>query len=156
MKENKENKPQNKDVDIEGLNSYIFDINDEPTIYTLECYDNKKRPVEKQMRVSIEPLSAKESNEITKEAYAATGQRNKMSEEEWTGKYSTHFTRINFAKKIKTIENIYFRDKEGVTKEITDPLELWTLKDKKASTIVTEIQALMNSQDEVSEEEEKN
>ncbi|MCP4336470.1 MAG: hypothetical protein GY679_01305 [Mycoplasma sp.] len=141
---------------IENIDEkYIFDISDEPVVFTLESFSNKERPVEAQMRITMKPLSAKDVDAINRKVFAEVGQRNKMNEDEWQAKYMTVWLKYNFKEKIEGLENIYFKI-NGHPKQITDPNELYCLKDNKATTIVTEIKNLMSAQDSIEEEEEKN
>jgi hypothetical protein len=152
----KEITKKTKEEELAELETYVFDIDDEPRVHILKCYNNEERPVEKQMKVTIEPLSAKESNRVTKEVYAMTGQQNKMSDAEYQGKFGVNWTLINFKYRVKKIENIYFKI-DGKVKEITNPEELYNIKDNKALKIVTEIQSYINDMNEnLTETEVKN
>ncbi|HZJ98460.1 MAG TPA: hypothetical protein VFC79_00550, partial [Tissierellaceae bacterium] len=39
---------------------FIIDISDEKEVYTIRAYNNETRPIDKQMRIHIKPLSGKD------------------------------------------------------------------------------------------------
>lgn len=141
------------DEQLKELNEYVFDIDDKPKTHTLKCLDNEKRPIQLQMRVTIVPISAADSDKANKEAYALTGQRNKLSEEEWQAKYLANWIKLQFKEKIQKLENIVFKI-NGKPKLINDPIELYHIKDSKALEIINEIKSLFN--DDFKGEEKKN
>jgi hypothetical protein len=133
---------------------YVFDIDDGPQVHTLTCLNNKKRPEEKQMKVTLEPLSAKEADSIVRDAFKFAGKRPKDEEgkefEKWNTKYMEYFLEKNFSKKVTKLENIFFKIGDKV-KEITKVSELYGMKSKTASAIVTEIKEFIDIQEDVPE-----
>lgn len=137
----------------EDKKNYVFDIDDQEKTFTLECLNNKQRPIEQQMRVKMQPISAKDADSIASRAMDEAGTDSKAKG--WNDKYSKLWLQYTIEKKVKGMENIFFKI-NGQVKEIKDALELYALKDIKANIIFKEIKKLINLQDEINEDEEKN
>ena len=113
-----------------------------------------KNPEDKQMKVTYELLSNKDVDEIAREAVMRVGdqpsKKKKKEYDKWNSEYLTHYMELSFAKKVKKIENIFFKI-DGKVQEIKEVVTLYNMKNKVASTIVMEIKEVLNKHEETHE-----
>jgi hypothetical protein len=120
---------------------FLLDISDEEEIYTLECLGNKKRPVEKQMRVYIKPLSGKDLAQISSRIRKdITNYKKDHPEDDRTFMelYNMFSEYWEFVYRVDKIENFFYKYK-GETKEITDIADLYTFKNSKMAIAVSDL-----------------
>jgi hypothetical protein len=120
---------------------FLLDINDETEVYTIESLNNKKRPVEKQMRVYIKPLSGKDLAQIASHIRKDIRDYQKANPEdkrEFMDLYNMFSEYWEFAYRIEKLENFRYKEKSEV-KEIKTPDELYSFHNSKFATIVSEL-----------------
>jgi hypothetical protein len=120
---------------------FLLDISDEEEIYTLECLGNKKRPVDKQMRVYIKPLSGKDLAQISSHIRKdITNYKKDHPEDDRTFMelYNMFSEYWEFVYRVDKIENFFYKYK-GETKEITNIADLYTFKNSKMAIAVSDL-----------------
>jgi ParB-like chromosome segregation protein Spo0J len=127
---------------------YVFDIDLDDQVHILKCFNNESRPEDKQMKITLQLLSCKQKDSITRKAARKALHNNKLSQEKADELYFDLLLEYTFTEKVKKIENIFFKI-NGKVKEIKKADELYKMQHSTANIIVTEIKDIMNKQEEV-------
>jgi len=120
---------------------FIIDISDEKEIYTIRAYNNETRPIDKQMRIHIKPLSGKDlahMASLIKKDIELFQRQNPKDKREFMDLYNMFNEKWEFQYRIEKMENFKFRI-NGEEVEFTSPSELYEYENSKVVTIVAEL-----------------
>lgn len=120
---------------------FIMDINDEKEIYTIRAFNNETRPIDKQMRIHIKPLSGKDlahMASLIKKDIELFQRQNPKDKREFMDLYNMFSERWEFQYRIEKMENFKFR-LNGEEVEFTNASELYEYENSKIVTIVAEL-----------------
>lgn len=120
---------------------FIMDITDEKEIYTIQAYNNETRPIDKQMRIHIKPLSGKDlahMASLIKKDIELFQRQNPKDKREFMDLYNMFSEKWEFQYRIEKMENFKFR-LNGEEIEFTSPAELYEYENSKIVTIVAEL-----------------
>lgn len=120
---------------------FIIDISDEKEIYTIRAYNNETRPIDKQMRIHIKPLSGKDlahMASLIKKDIELFQRQNPKDKREFMDLYNMFNEKWEFQYRIEKMENFRFRI-NGEEVEFTNPSELYEYENSKVVTIVAEL-----------------
>lgn len=120
---------------------FIMDITDEKEIYTIRAFNNETRPIDKQMRIHIKPLSGKDLAHIAsliKKDIELFQRQNPQDKREFMDLYNMFSEKWEFQYRIEKMENFKFR-LNGEEIEFTSPAELYEYENSRIVTIVAEL-----------------
>ena len=120
---------------------FIIDISDEKEVYTIRAYNNETRPIDKQMRIHIKPLSGKDLAHIAsliKKDIELFQRQNPKDKREFMDLYNMFSEKWEFQYRIEKMENFKFR-LNGEEIEFTSPSELYEYENSRIVTIVAEL-----------------
>jgi len=120
---------------------FIIDISDEKEIYTIRAYNNETRPIDKQMRIHIKPLSGKDlahMASLIKKDIELFQRQNPKDKREFMDLYNMFNEKWEFQYRIEKMENFKFRI-NGEEVEFTSPSELYEYENSRIVTIVAEL-----------------
>lgn len=120
---------------------FIMDITDEKEIYTIRAFNNETRPIDKQMRIHIKPLSGKDLAHIAsliKKDIELFQRQNPKDKREFMDLYNMFSEKWEFQYRIEKMENFKFR-LNGEEIEFTSPSELYEYENSRIVTIVAEL-----------------
>ena len=120
---------------------FIIDISDEKEVYTIRAYNNETRPIDKQMRIHIKPLSGKDlahMASLIKKDIELFQRQNPKDKREFMDLYNMFNEKWEFQYRIEKMENFRFRI-NGEEVEFTNPSELYEYENSKIVTIVAEL-----------------
>lgn len=120
---------------------FIMDITDEKEIYTIQAYNNETRPIDKQMRIHIKPLSGKDlahMASLIKKDIELFQRQNPKDKREFMDLYNMFSEKWEFQYRIEKMENFKFR-LNGEEVEFTNASELYEYENSKIVTIVAEL-----------------
>lgn len=120
---------------------FIMDITDEKEIYTIRAFNNETRPIDRQMRIHIKPLSGKDLAHIAsliKKDIELFQRQNPKDKREFMDLYNMFSEKWEFQYRIEKMENFKFR-LNGEEIEFTSPSELYEYENSRIVTIVAEL-----------------
>ena len=120
---------------------FIIDISDEKEVYTIRAYNNETRPIDKQMRIHIKPLSGKDlahMASLIKKDIELFQRQNPKDKREFMDLYNMFNEKWEFQYRIEKMENFKFRI-NGEEVEFTNPSELYEYENSRIVTIVAEL-----------------
>ncbi len=120
---------------------FIMDITDEKEIYTIRAFNNETRPIDRQMRIHIKPLSGKDLAHIAsliKKDIELFQRQNPKDKREFMDLYNMFSEKWEFQYRIEKMENFKFR-LNGEEIELTSPAELYEYENSKIVIIVAEL-----------------
>ena len=120
---------------------FIIDISDEKEVYTIRAYNNETRPIDKQMRIHIKPLSGKDlahMASLIKKDIELFQRQNPKDKREFMDLYNMFNEKWEFQYRIEKMENFRFRI-NGEEVEFTNPSELYEYENSRIVTIVAEL-----------------
>lgn len=120
---------------------FIIDISDEKEVYTIRAYNNETRPIDKQMRIHIKPLSGKDlahMASLIKKDIELFQRQNPKDKREFMDLYNMFSEKWEFQYRIEKMENFKFR-LNGEEIEFTSPSELYEYENSRIVTIVAEL-----------------
>lgn len=120
---------------------FIMDITDEKEIYTIQAFNNETRPIDKQMRIHIKPLSGKDlahMASLIKKDIELFQRQNPKDKREFMDLYNMFSEKWEFQYRIEKMENFKFR-LNGEEVEFTNASELYEYENSKIVTIVAEL-----------------
>jgi hypothetical protein len=134
---------------------YVFELDAEEVVYEIDAAGNLDRPKKDRMRAIISPLSAKEANTISREARDALDIT--RDHPKWSELYLDAFNEVSFRRRVLRLENIRVKGSDGKIREITDPMELYLMKDRNMALIAMDIRVNgLEATGALPEEEAKN
>jgi hypothetical protein len=122
--------------------NFYLDLNDEREVFVFKSFGNRTRPEEKQMKAYLKPFSGKDLSLISVKVIKDINdykKDNPNTDLSFSNLYSYFSQKWEFAYRIEKLENIKFKV-DGKIIEITDPLELYSYENTRATMLCSELQ----------------